>query len=112
MSLYFIDDVYTKKPWFQFLKQRWATNHDELEKFFVKIMLRHNETGDELPKKYERFPGFYRYHIFFKNNSSLLFIIFIIKHLDLLSFKILNGVSNMAAFLKLSKIYFQQTFFR
>lgn len=54
------DDVYTKKPWFKFLKQRWATNYDELEQFFVKIMLRHNETGDELLKKFERYPSSYR----------------------------------------------------
>jgi hypothetical protein len=55
----FSDEVYTNKPWFQFLKQRWSTNFDALEKFYMKIKIRFNETGESL-KKYEHYPNFYR----------------------------------------------------
>ncbi|KAK7868072.1 hypothetical protein R5R35_005539 [Gryllus longicercus] len=53
------EEVYTNKPWFQFLKQRWSTNFDSLEKFYMKIKIRFNETGETL-KKYEHYPVFYR----------------------------------------------------
>ncbi|XP_066993827.2 uncharacterized protein [Anabrus simplex] len=53
------DEVYTNKPWFQFLKQRWSTNFDSLEKFYMKIKVRFNETGETL-KKYEHYPNFYK----------------------------------------------------
>ncbi|XP_046734567.1 uncharacterized protein LOC124404468 [Diprion similis] len=53
------DEVYTNKPWFKFLKQRWATNFEELEKYYMKIKIRFNETGEYL-KKYEHYPNFYR----------------------------------------------------
>ncbi|XP_012271433.1 uncharacterized protein LOC105694885 [Orussus abietinus] len=46
------DEVYTKVSWFQLLKQRWATNFDDLEKYHMKIKLRYNETGEHL-KRYE-----------------------------------------------------------
>jgi len=50
--------VYTNKPWFQFLKQRWATNFETLEKYWMKINIRSNETGEHL-MKYEHYPNFY-----------------------------------------------------
>lgn len=39
-------EVYTDKPWYRFLKQRWSTNFDALEKYYMKIKIRHNETGE------------------------------------------------------------------
>ncbi|XP_032681371.1 uncharacterized protein LOC116848905 [Odontomachus brunneus] len=53
------DEVYTKNSYFQTLKQRWATNFDELEKYYMKIKIRYNETG-VYQKKYEHYPNFYR----------------------------------------------------
>ncbi|XP_014260746.1 uncharacterized protein LOC106673235 [Cimex lectularius] len=53
------DEVYTNKPWFQFLKERWSTNFDSLEKYNMKIKLRFTETGDHLTK-YEHYPNYYR----------------------------------------------------
>jgi hypothetical protein len=53
------DEVYLNKPWFLSLKQRWLTNFDSLEKFYMKIKIRFNETG-ETTVKYERYPNFYR----------------------------------------------------
>ncbi|XP_026682691.1 uncharacterized protein LOC103513782 [Diaphorina citri] len=53
------EEVYTNAGFFQFLKQRWSTNFDSLEKFYMKIKIRFNETGEYL-KKYEHYPNFYR----------------------------------------------------
>lgn len=53
------DVVYTNQPWFKFLQQRWATNFDELEKYFLKIHMRFNETGEHR-NQYEHYPTFYR----------------------------------------------------
>ncbi|XP_013142311.1 PREDICTED: uncharacterized protein LOC106106296 [Papilio polytes] len=53
------EDVYTNKQWFQFLKQRWSTNFDNLEKFFLKMKLRDDELGVHL-RQYEKYPTFYR----------------------------------------------------
>lgn len=53
------DEVYTSNGYFQFLKQRWSTNFDALEKFYMKIKIRFNETGEYM-KKYEHYPNFYR----------------------------------------------------
>lgn len=53
------EEVYTNKPWYQFLKQRWSTNFDPLEKFYIKMKIRFNETGGHL-QKYEHYPTFYR----------------------------------------------------
>lgn len=53
------EELYTNTPWFQFLKQRWSTNFDSLEKFYLKIKIRYNETGEYL-KKYEHYPNFYK----------------------------------------------------
>lgn len=53
------EEVYLNEPWFQFLKQRWTANFDELEKINMKIRIRFNETG-EYNKKYEQYPNFYR----------------------------------------------------
>ncbi|XP_022825791.1 uncharacterized protein LOC111355913 isoform X1 [Spodoptera litura] len=53
------EEAYTNKPWFQFLKQRWSTNFDSLEQFFLKMKIRDDELGKYL-KKYERFPTYYR----------------------------------------------------
>ncbi|KYN03563.1 PREDICTED: uncharacterized protein LOC108773343 [Cyphomyrmex costatus] len=53
------DEVYTRKSYFQALKQRWATNFDQLEKYYMKIKIRFNETGEHL-KKYEHYPNYYR----------------------------------------------------
>lgn len=40
------NEVYTEKPWYRFLKQRWSTNFDALEKYYMKMKIRHNETGE------------------------------------------------------------------
>ncbi|XP_066597995.1 uncharacterized protein [Prorops nasuta] len=53
------EQIYTKKDYFQSLKQRWAANFDDLEKYYMKIKIRFNETGEFL-KKYEHYPNFYR----------------------------------------------------
>ncbi|XP_014218374.1 uncharacterized protein LOC106646764 [Copidosoma floridanum] len=53
------EDLYTKNEWFQLLKNRWAANYDDLEKYFLKMMVRYNETGESL-KKYEQYPTYYR----------------------------------------------------
>ncbi|XP_075218965.1 uncharacterized protein LOC142323345 [Lycorma delicatula] len=53
------EEVYTNKPYFQFLKQRWAANFDSLEKYYMKIKIRFNETGFHT-KKYEHYPVHYR----------------------------------------------------
>ncbi|CAG9857456.1 unnamed protein product [Phyllotreta striolata] len=53
------DEVYTNTNWFKFLKYRWASNFDSLEKFWMKIRIRFNETG-ESTIKFERFPTYYR----------------------------------------------------
>ncbi|XP_071438971.1 uncharacterized protein [Hetaerina americana] len=53
------DEVYLNKPYFKFLKDRWSTNFDDLEKFNLKIKIRFNESG-ELLKKYEHYPTFYQ----------------------------------------------------
>ncbi|XP_063243657.1 uncharacterized protein LOC134542961 [Bacillus rossius redtenbacheri] len=53
------EELYTNKEFFQFLKQRWSTNFDSLEKFYMKIKIRFNETGETM-KKYEHYPNFYR----------------------------------------------------
>lgn len=52
------DEVYLNKPWFKFLKHRWASNFDSLEKFWLKIRVRFNETG-ETTRKYEHYPNHY-----------------------------------------------------
>lgn len=52
-------EVYLEKPWYRFLRERWSTNFDALEKYYMKIRIRHNETG-EFSMKYEHFPNFYR----------------------------------------------------
>jgi len=54
-----IDEVYTRKNYFQALKKRWATNFDQLEKYYMKIKIRFNETGEYL-KKFEHYPNYYR----------------------------------------------------
>lgn len=51
-------ETYLEKPFFKFLKQRWSTNFDDLEKFWMKMRLRHNETGG-YSQKYEHYPNFY-----------------------------------------------------
>ncbi|XP_019872214.2 uncharacterized protein LOC109600466 [Aethina tumida] len=53
------EEVYLNKEWFRFLKQRWASNFDNLEKFYMKIRLRFNETGENT-MKFEHFPNYYR----------------------------------------------------
>ncbi|KAH0946160.1 hypothetical protein HN011_002366 [Eciton burchellii] len=53
------DEVYTRKSYFQVLKKRWATNFDQLEKYYMKIKIRFNETGEYL-KKFEHYPNYYR----------------------------------------------------
>ncbi|XP_053605432.1 uncharacterized protein LOC128672355 [Plodia interpunctella] len=53
------DELYTNKQWFQHLKQRWSTNFDSLEKFFLKMKIREDEFGKYL-MKYERYPTSYR----------------------------------------------------
>lgn len=53
------DEVYTNKEWFTFTKQRWSTNFDSLEKFYVKLKLRYTEEGGHL-NKFEYYPTFYK----------------------------------------------------
>lgn len=53
------NEVYTNKAWFRKLKNRWSTNFDDLEKYWIKLKLRHNSTGG-YAIKYERFPTFYK----------------------------------------------------
>jgi len=53
------DEIYINKDWYQFLKQRWSTNFDALEKYNMEIKIRFNETGQNT-RKFERFPTFYR----------------------------------------------------
>ncbi|XP_034938319.1 uncharacterized protein [Chelonus insularis] len=53
------DEVYINQPWFKFLQQRWATNFDDLEKYYLKLHVRFNETGEH-SKKYEHYPTSYR----------------------------------------------------
>ncbi|ODM87279.1 hypothetical protein Ocin01_19405 [Orchesella cincta] len=52
-------DVYLNKEFYKFLKNRWATNLDELEKYYLKMHMRNNETGEFL-RKFEQYPTFYR----------------------------------------------------
>ncbi|XP_017776061.1 PREDICTED: uncharacterized protein LOC108562276 [Nicrophorus vespilloides] len=52
------EDIYTNKDWYRFLKQRWSTNFDSLEKFYTKIKIRFNETGENT-RKFEHYPNFY-----------------------------------------------------
>lgn len=52
-------EIYTEKPWFRFLKERWASNFDSLEKYALKINLRYNESGEH-SQKYEHFPTYYK----------------------------------------------------
>lgn len=53
------NEMYTEKKYFKFLKQRWSTNFDDLETFYMKMKIRHNETGEFL-MKYEHYPNSYR----------------------------------------------------
>lgn len=57
--LFVSDEVYTRKSYFQALKKRWATNFDQLEKYYMKIKIRFNETGEYM-KKFEHYPNYYR----------------------------------------------------
>lgn len=52
-------ELYTNKQWFKFLQQRWSTNFDSLEKYWLKIKVRFNETGETF-RKFEHFPTYYR----------------------------------------------------
>lgn len=54
-----LDEVYTNNQWFTFTKQRWSTNFDSLEKFYVKLKLRSSEEGKHL-NKFEYYPTYYR----------------------------------------------------
>ncbi len=51
-------ETYEEKPIFKFLKQRWSTNFDALEKFNMKIRMRYNESGEYL-RRYEHYPNYY-----------------------------------------------------
>lgn len=53
------DVVYTGAEFFKVLKQRWSTNFDSLEKNYVKMKIRYNETGEYL-KKFEHYPTYYK----------------------------------------------------
>lgn len=53
------EELYTNQPFFKFLKQRWSTNFDSLEKYYFKMRIRFNETG-ETTRKFEHFPTFFR----------------------------------------------------
>lgn len=53
------DEIYTEKPWYRSVKERWAsaTNFDQLQKHYLKIKMRLNETG-ELKMKQEQYLNF------------------------------------------------------
>lgn len=53
------EESYLNKQWFKFLKYRWASNFDNLEKYWMKLRIRFNETG-QTTRKYEHFPTYYR----------------------------------------------------
>ncbi|GBP14576.1 hypothetical protein EVAR_93452_1 [Eumeta japonica] len=53
------DEFYVDKDWFTFLKRRWSTNFDALEKFYLKIKVRDDEMGHYL-RRHERYPTYYR----------------------------------------------------
>ncbi|KAJ8952914.1 hypothetical protein NQ318_006531 [Aromia moschata] len=53
------EEVYLNKQWFKFLKYRWASNFDDLEKFWMKLKIRFNQTG-ETTRKYEHYPNYYQ----------------------------------------------------
>ena len=53
------EELYTNKDWFRFLKHRWSTNFDNLEKYHMKIKIRFNATAGNL-RKYEHYPNSYR----------------------------------------------------
>lgn len=53
------DEVYLNKQWYTYQKHKWATTFDNLEKFYMKIRIRFNETGENT-MKYEHFPTYYR----------------------------------------------------
>lgn len=52
-------ELYTGNEQFKFLKQRWSGNFEDLEKFYLKMKIRRNETGEHL-QKYEHYPMYYR----------------------------------------------------
>lgn len=53
------NEVYLNEEWFLTLKNRWQSNFDSLEKYYMKIRIRFNETGDTT-MKYEHYPNYYR----------------------------------------------------
>lgn len=52
--------MYTNAEFFKVLKQRWSTNFDSLEKNYVKMKIRYNESGIYL-KKFEHYPTYYKW---------------------------------------------------
>ena len=54
--------IYTNKDWYKVLKSRWSNYYDTLEKYWLKMYFRSDETGDNIYlRKYEHFPEYYRY---------------------------------------------------
>ena len=51
-------EEYLENPNYRFLKQRWSTNFDSLEKYWMKIHVRQNESGI-YAQKFEHYPNFY-----------------------------------------------------
>lgn len=56
-------EMYTEKPWYRSVRERWsnaaAANLDELQKHYLKIKRRFNETG-EFGIKHDQYPVVYR----------------------------------------------------
>lgn len=52
-------ELYLNKEWYRLLKTRWSTNFDDLERHYLKMHIRNNETGDYM-RKYEQYPTSYR----------------------------------------------------
>lgn len=53
-------EMYTERPWYRSVKQRWSkANLDELQKHYLKIKRRFNESG-EFGVKHEQYPFVYR----------------------------------------------------
>lgn len=49
--------MYTHKPWFEVLKQRWSTTYDSLEKYLLKLNLHGKEEGGAL-KQFHRITNY------------------------------------------------------
>ena len=55
------DEIYTNQHWYKDLKSRWSNYYETLEKYWLKMYFRSDETGDDIYlRRYEHFPEYYR----------------------------------------------------